>query len=311
MRKTLTFLVVALASANLSAAGNAGLAGAYLRAGVGARAAALGNAAAALVEGPDAVYWNPAALALGRRPALGSSYAVLSLGRSYQSADLLLAWDPAAAPDWGFPEHSRSGLGAWGLGWLAFSLGNDFEGRTGDSAQYYVFGDSQSAYLLGHGRALNRWFSLGSSLKLYQRNLDRFSAAGTGLDLGMLLLLGPRLRLALTAADLFGTLRWSTGYQESLPALVRSSLSANPWSWLQLAVQVQALDGGNLVYGAGLETALFQGLYARLGWQNDGLSYGAGLRLALLALQIQLDYAYQPDPFQALAIQRIDLGIAF
>ena len=52
----------------------------FLRLGVGARALGMGEAYTAVADGPDAVYWNPAGLALMRRPELSYSRGELPAG---------------------------------------------------------------------------------------------------------------------------------------------------------------------------------------------------------------------------------------
>jgi hypothetical protein len=310
--RVLALAVLCGAAAAARADGDAGQPGAYLRLGVGARAAALGDAYAALAEGPDAGYWNPAALAWSRRLALGSSVSVLSLGRTYNTAALQLAWDPAEAPPEGqLPLSQRSGLGAWSLTWLSFSLGNDFEGRSADTASFYQFADRQTAYLFSHGRPLSSWLAVGAGLKVYDRQIDDFSANGLGADLGLLVLLGPTVRLGVTASDLFAHLHWSTGYEEQIPVVVRSSLAFSPWSRAHIVGQLTAVEGRSWEPNFGLELEPFKGVFTRAGWKKNGVSLGAGLRVPLKTLPIQLDYAFLPDPLDQGDTQKIEVQIYF
>lgn len=311
-RHLLVVIFSVLGPAQAWAAAEAGQPGAYLRLGVGARAAALADAYSALAEGPDAGYWNPAALAWSRRPALASSLSVLSLGRQYNTAALQLAWDNAEAPPEGsLPLSQRSGLGAWSLSWLSFSLGDDFEGRSADTASFYRFSDRQSAYLLSHGRPLASWLAVGVGAKLYDRQLETFAASGAGLDLGALLLLNSKLRVGIGASDLFSRLRWSTGYEERLPVVVRGSLAFKPLTRASVAIQLSAVEGRSWEPSVGLELEPIRGIFARGGWKTDGLCVGAGVRLPLKTLPFQLDYAFLPDPLRQGDAQRIEVHIYF
>jgi hypothetical protein len=303
-----------LVSRVLFAAAEAGQPGGYLRAGVGARAAALGNAYTALAEGPEAAYWNPAGLAWSQRPAINTMVSTLSLNRQFNYAGVALAWDAAAATgsarQTSFP--APKGFGNWGLGWLSFSLGNDFEGRTDDTASFYTFGDQQDAYLLSYGRALFPWWSLGVSAKAYEHRLDSFDATGGGLDVGTLLLLGSQVRFGLQAQDLASQLNWSTGYQESFPLTLRADLAA--WAWkdrLLFSGQLEQVSGRQPDGGLGLEVKIAQVLAARLGWEEDGLTLGGGISLEFRHFKGNLDYAYLPDPLLQGNAQRISLEIAF
>lgn len=310
----IAFTIILNICARLHAGAEAGQPGGYLRAGVGARSAALGNAYASLAQGPEAVYWNPAGLAWDQRPSLNTMVSTLSLHRQFNYAGLVLAWDPAAPTSTARRAllPSSGAVGAWGIGWLSFSLGDDFEGRSDDTASFYTFGDKQNAYLLSHGRAIFPWWAVGATAKVFDRRLDTFTASGAGLDIGTLLLLGPQVHLAVQAQDLGSRLTWSTGYEERLPLTLRTSLAA--WAWkdrLMLTTQVEAVEGRQPVFGVGLEVTAVEILAARLGWEKDGLTLGGGLAINFGHLRGNLDYAYLPDALQQGNTQRISLGISF
>lgn len=273
----------------------------------------MGDAMAAAAHGPEAVYWNPAALGLARRPALASGFSLLSLGRRQTHAAMLLAWDPAGrAPAAGaFPGAHRTGLAGWGLGWMGFSLGDDFEGRRADTVEHYLFSDRQTAYLIGHGRPVLDWLALGVGLRVYERALENFSASGSGLDLGALLLLGPRLRIGVSSSEHAARLRWSTGYEERLPVVVRSAVNLKALAKLQVAAQATAVESGPVEAGLGLEWELWPGLVVRSGWKAESLRAGAGWQVPLRVWELQLDYAYLQDPLQWGDSQRFELGICF
>jgi len=315
MPKLVCLLLLLLARQVSAVTADAGQPGAYLRTGVGARAAAMGNAYAALAEGPDAVVWNPAGLAFSRRPSLGSSYNLLSLGRQFGFAGLVLAWEPptvAATPAGSFPMALNRGIGAWGLGWLSFSLGNDFEGRSTDTSGYYSFSDRQSTYLLSHGRAVLPWLALGATLKLYERVLERYEARGQGLDLGILILLGKNVRFGITSSDLFGSLRWNTDFEDKFPAQVRANIASSVWKErIYFSGQVESVEGRQISPGVGAELKIFRVLSARAGWQKDGPTFGGGLALELAQVRGQVDYAFLPDPLRQGDAQRFSLEIIF
>ena len=314
LRPCLLLLLLFASSRPAWSAAEAGQPGGYLRAGVGARAGALGNAYAALAEGPEAVYWNPAGLAWDQRPSLNTMVSTLSLNRQFNYAGLVLAWD-ADAPT-GTARRTQlpptRGAGAWGLGWISFSLGDDFEGRTDDTASFYTFGDRQNAYLLSTGRSLFPWLALGATAKFYERSLDQFKASGGGLDVGALLLLGGQVRLGIQAQDLASHITWSTGYDERLPLTLRTNLAA--WAWkdrLLFTGQLEGVEGRQLTFGVGSELKIAQLLAGRIGWQKDGLTLGGGISLELGRLRGNLDYAYLPDPLAQGNTQRLSLGISF
>jgi hypothetical protein len=319
LRSSLCLLfALALCCANvrsLHAGGEAGQPGGYLRAGVGARSAALGNAYVALAEGPEAGYWNAAGLAWERRPAFSSMVSSLSLNRQFSYFGLGLAWDKDG--DTLNAQRAQqfkvsNAWGTWSGGWINFSLGNDFEGRASDTAKFYVFGDQQNAYLLSHGRALTPWLAVGGTLKVLDRRLDTFSASGWGADLGTTLLLGSQFRLSVQAQDLGTKLTWSTGYEERFPVTLRVGLAG--WTWkdrLMATAQLEQVEGRQPSPSVGIEGTVASVLKGRLGWQKDGLTLGGGLLVALAGLKGSLDYAYLPDPLQQGVTQRLSVGVSF
>jgi hypothetical protein len=295
-------------------AAEAGQPGGFMRAGVGAASGAMGDAYAALAEGPQAVYWNPAALAFGQEAGFSDTYNVLSLGRQADDVEAQWTWDAASNSRVAgeFPKNSRFGMGSWGLGWMGFSLGNDFEGRTSDTPTYFSFGDHQDEMTLAHGRALLPWLAVGAGLKYYDHFLAGYSAHGEGLDLGTLLLLGPHARLALTAGDLFSTFQWSTGYQERFPVTLRGSLAGfflqDRLVW---SAQVENVQGQSPNFGMGFEGVVFRYLKVRAGIQQNGITFGGGTSLPLGSLVCSLDYAWMPDPLELGEEQRISLDLRF
>lgn len=292
---------------------NAGLPGAYLRAGWGARAGALGDAFVAAAEGPDALYWNPAGMALGRGPSVQSNFEWLSLGRSFNTAGLVWARDAAAPPPGGtFADSMRSGFGALGFGWVDESLGTDFEGRTGDTADFSAFGVRNEAYILGYARALLPWFSAGISGKAYQQVIATDSSQGFGADLGALILVGPRWRLGLGLQDVGAKVQWTTGYQESFPAILRAGVYGNLWKEkLFMTAQVRSVEYGGVDGGCGIEFRLLKYIAMQGGIQAHGWTFGGGLRLPVGNFQISADYAYLPDPLQQGPDQRFGVLINF
>jgi hypothetical protein len=233
-RQTLKILMVVALLGPLethAGTGDAGQPGSFLRAGVGARALGMGNAFTALADDASAAYWNPAGLALSTRPQLGSMLALMTLERQFGFVTLSLpspgeskAVNPRQTSH--FPATgSWGGWGQWGFSWIHFSLGNDFEGRTEDTAEFFTFADQQNAYLLSHSRAIASWISVGANAKFFYRNLAGFQAKGGGLDLSLLMLAHRHLRLGVTVSDLLASQTWDTGFKEPFPAVTRLGIA--------------------------------------------------------------------------------------
>jgi hypothetical protein len=117
--------------------------------------------------------------------------------------------------------------------------------------------------------------------------------------------------LGLTASDLFSRLRWSTGYEEHLPVVVRGSLAFQVWKRVSLAGQLQAVEGRSWEPQVGLELEALPGVFARAGWKQDGVCLGAGLRVPWKSFPFQLDYAFVPDPLRQGDAQRFEAEVYF
>jgi hypothetical protein len=306
-----SLILTTLAHADTSA----GLPAAYLRTGWGPRAGALGNALVAGAQGPDALYWDPAALASQGRPALASSYDWMSLQRQFNSAGLVIPWqfsDAVDANDASPGQAGKNPVGVFSLGWTDFSLGNDFEGRTTDTASFYTFGDRQDAYSLGFGRNMLDWWQLGAAFKVYQHDLDVYHANGWGMDLGTRLLIDPRLTFAADAQDLGASLTWNTGTRENIPWTLRVGFWGVLWpSVWDLGLQAQEVESGGVDGSIGSEFHILKIVDLRLGWMSQGLTFGAGLKVQVSKLSLHVDYAYLPDALDLGADQRVGVRIDF
>ncbi len=293
-------LLMMLCASWARGAGVAGQPGAFARVGVGARAAALGNAFGALAEGPTAVYWQPAALSSQRGLGLSSMVSALSLGRRFNYVGL--AWGPSATTRWG-------GIG---VGWLNFSLGDDFEGRVSDSAGYYSFSDQQNLYLVAWGLPLTTWMDLGLTGRIYQRQLERFSATGAGGDVGLLLRPLSRLKISAHASDLGSVLTWSTGYEEKFPWTLRSGAALALWrDRINLTGQISQTQARDAEAMAGLELWPVSLLALRAGIDARGISVGGGVSLKVKTFQLGLDYSLAEDPIKEGNVQKISIELLF
>lgn len=160
----------------------------FLNLGAGARAAAMGGAYCAAVDDPSAVYWNPAAMTRVARRSATLMHALLINSSAYE---------------YGSYVQNEGPLGAFGFGAQYYTPGkivqtNEAGTPLGNVLPY----DLALSWAYAHEY---RGFSFGGAVKLIDSKIINSASAGA-LDFGVLSpkLLGERLRLAFTAANLGG-----------------------------------------------------------------------------------------------------------
>lgn len=244
---------------------------------VGPRPLALGGAYTALAEGPDALTWNPAGLALQRVSHLRATTSNLhGLG----IRDNVIA---VSSPIW-------EGLG-FGLEW--YHSGFSEAGLT----------DGLHRLSLGAGWRPLRKVSVGASAKWRQytqsyQDVDQGTGSGLGLDLGVLAALHPRLTLGVAWRDAGGsTLHYDDG-SSSRPydGILAAGAVVRPLRSARALLLSADLDRDAHL---GAEVQLLELLALRAGWTRDldgldgaRLSMGFGLRYG----PATASYSFQSHP---------------
>ena len=286
-------LLAAPARADFSSSANGTTAADFLNLGAGARAVAMGEAAAAVADDATALYWNPAALTNvnGRSVTLMDAPYVAS---SY--------FDYAAYAQ----NLGRSG--ALGASLQYFSLGGlnatDASGASiGSSNPYDMAVSLGYAYRFADtGTALDR-FSAGVSAKYIAQKIVT-SASTFAADFGILspAYLDQRLRLAAAVLNAGPSVKFDQA-QEPLPLTIKlGSAYQIDGRWLA-ALDLAAPRGGSIYAGLGTEYqllvdgpwafALRGGLNTRTVGSIDGFS-GVSLGFGLGYRGGSFDYAFVP-----------------
>ena len=272
----------AVAAFLLSWAAGAGASGLpFLLLGSGARATALGEAAAALAD-IDAAAANPAAVsAAGGRLGMTHSSWVQDTRHEYATALQPLGAGILSAQ-------------------LSLSRAAGLERRVGPSHEPLgEFGVYEWAFGLGYGRRSTENLQIGAAGKLIRQSIHTESALGAALDFGILYRLGDHLRVGGSVRN-FGAMNPLANDSTELPGQLRIALACNcfgkpfePLASRLALLEVQLAQGYGSSFHGGVEWPLSTTLLLRGGYQTGSrrsLSAGFGLQVR----SWRLDYAYVP-----------------
>ncbi|GIX06846.1 MAG: hypothetical protein KatS3mg115_1249 [Candidatus Poribacteria bacterium] len=305
----------------------------FLTVGVGARAAAMGEAAVAIAEDATAAYWNPAGLMGVPAYAFAAQHAdlfqsgggaVLTRGLAqYNFLNLVLPFrdQERLAISWvrlsvdeiprvTFQDDNGDGI----LGTYRDRNGN---GRK-DPGEYYVdtptvaetFSNSDNALLISWARPIGSRLSIGVTGKWIRQSVFTYSGIGVGLDLGARYALSKHVVLGLSLQDLFGTrIRWNTPARPGFVLPTNPRLGAGirlPFRRLLTLTLAADLDGRRTVqrtaeespsrWHAGMELTLLRVASLRVGYDAGAVTAGAGFRIPIQRAVFEVDYAFMSHP---------------
>ena len=273
---------------------------AFLKVGIGGRAAGLAETGVALANDPTAIYWNPAGLDRNQ-----GTVALFSHNSWLQNirADFLAI---------SFPAFS----GAIGLG-LNVQTIPDIERRTIPSpTPIGVFDARDLSLTVAYSRALRNYLQVGVSVKYLHERIHVESASGVALDAGVLVKnLIKNFRVGATVQNL-GRVSALRNEEIELPALARigvaysPSFSSNetPLNLNLLADAVIFFDGDNGVNVAG-EYVFQKNIALRAGYQFNRENRGLAGGLGLAGGRYQIDYGYMPFSSNVGDTHRISFAI--
>ncbi|MBI4056924.1 MAG: PorV/PorQ family protein [Elusimicrobia bacterium] len=260
----------------------------FLKLGVGARPAGMGEAYSAVADDIFTTYYNPAGLAEFTRPQVGGMH-----NQYFQSIRHEFA---------SFAVPLREGQ----RGTLAVSIYNlgisDIErrGTTETDTPSETFDSSDLAYALSYGLKLNDRLSLGTTLKYIDQTLDGVHATALGADVGSLYR-WETSSVALGVRNLGSKTKFHVD-SSPLPMVLFAGLSQRLSSNLLFAADLNIPRDNRIGFGAGTEFnhSFFEGLSAalRAGYNSrnsdpgglSGISIGAGMTYQ----QLGFDFAWVP-----------------
>jgi hypothetical protein len=262
------------------------------RAGVGARALAMGGAYTAVADDATAGYWNPAGLTGIERFNLSSMISAnMSYDRQYNYVAL--------------------GYNFGGAGWGAFSWVN---GGTKDLPGYVdgqptsPFNAGEHGFLFSYGNKLKK-LDVGMTFKVGYQKIGTESKSGVGFDAGLKYVLTDNVHLGVTARDL-GT---KIG-PDAVPANFNLGIAAFAFEGFTFSADIQKIQHrSNVKVHLGSEYDYeFADKYfgaVRAGVNDGKFTVGAGLTVMG---KYSLDYAYVTETETFLGENhRVSLTLSF
>ncbi len=281
----LAIVLAALSIAPRARAAAPGEAGAtFLRLGFGARAAAMGGAAAAVATDASAVYWNPAAMA----PLQGSSL-VLSHNDWIQSVRL----EQAAVVH-------ETDFGTFGLAFTGLSM-DDLERREAipTAEPLGTFGAYDLAFALAYARYVVPNVAVGLSVKPIYQRIDDLDALGLAVDAGIYHVSRVRgLTFAAVATNLGAPMKFDQ-QEYALPRSIRVGGAWRgdlPWraTHARAAFDLMFPNDDDPRTHVGVELDWRRRVYVRAGYRGGYDSMGASFGLGVVRGEFGVDYAFVP-----------------
>ena len=187
-------VVTVLAASAMSETGKAGMAGAFMKFGLGARALGMGSAYCSIAEGIDAIYYNPAGPGMYPASQVAFTYQSLTLDRNLNSAAIL------------YPVQNEAVLG---FAWIHASV-SDVPMIDSDRNYYDDFHNNNNAFGLTFSKLFGDQLSIGGTLRYIQSTLDVINSYTVGVDLGVLFKPHPHYSVGIAASDLGSNMRWDS-----------------------------------------------------------------------------------------------------
>ena len=300
--------------------------GTFLRIGVGARAAALGESFVAVANDPSAIYWNPAGLASLQRSELQLSHIEWPADIRYEHAT------------WVQPVQRLGGSVAFQFGVLTTEIDETTELQPYGTGRSFIYSDAVAG--AAYARRWTDKLLVGAGAKWVREDLG--SDVGGPItnvvlvDIGSIYYLGfGSVRIA-TALSNFGAQfkpkdpnnggQWVspiTGEHRDYdgfdpPTVFRYGIAFEPIENAQhrLTTTLEANQPSDnaLVVKAGAEWSWNRRLALRSGYDFNAdefkLSAGAGLYASIGQTQLTVDYAYTQGDFLG-AVNRLSMGLRF
>lgn len=323
----LLFLLSAALSLGLSAAANAGtnagMAGAFLRLGLGARALALGDVGVAVPGDGFGIYYNPASLPHLKQMTLLTSYSFLSFDRQLNFVGFASPLHPPA------DRAGESLTAGVGVGWVGANSG-PIDGRDSDGNPIGSFSNSENAFYFSFALKLSDLIAVGFSPVVFYNTFphltsgEALTSTRLGFDAGVLVNPLQNLYLGAQARHINAQYRWDTTtlwgengttQTDKFPRIYRFGAACKFAVGLLLAGEFETSDqrdnqlhlGGEYTF-AGFDPYNFS---LRAGYDDEDYAFGLGFGFTAWKLRGQLDYAYQLQDVPPYDTQVISFSLSY
>ncbi|MEI7904030.1 MAG: PorV/PorQ family protein [Candidatus Firestonebacteria bacterium] len=274
--KLLTVIIFSLLVSCAYAGGAGSAAGGFLKLGVGAKAAALGDAMTAAASGVEAVYWNPAGVAGIKEGEAAFSHTLWAVETAHTSAGFAM------------PLGEKSALGVL-VNYFSAGTMEKID-NTGLAVGTFTASDLSAAvcYSTKFGENL----PVGISLKYISGTIDNSTGSAFAADLGLKYEFSHDFSLAAAVLNLGTKLKYSL-LEESLPMNIKAGILFRV-AGVALSADISSPSDAAFGWSAGGEYLLNLGgasVALRGGYNTNttagGLCAGAGVSLGGFCL----DYA--------------------
>lgn len=284
-----TFLILPAA---VSAQGEGGLAGAFLRMGLGARAIAMGGAQTAVADDGFAAYYNPAGLPFLNKRHFSTTYSLLSLDRRIH----YISYSQRLKP--------QAGLS---LFWLGAGTEN-IDGRDLSGNHTFDLSESMNAFGLAFANKFHKKVSVGLTVKVITHSFDlvssKFSVNDLLFDIGIMFIPLKDLKIAVQFKDLNGGLNWDTQdifsqrttSVDSIPYIINTGVSYILKNNILISTTLEINQHLQEKIRIGVEYQNSDLYVLRIGTNDDRIAFGGGLYYSVSAsLDSEINYAFQQE----------------
>ncbi len=291
----------------------AGLSGAAMRMGFGARGISMGNAMTAVINGDLQSYYNPAIVPFQSNPTIVAAYGVLSLDRRLN----YLSYTKSIKPDAGLSlSIINTGVGS-------------IDGRNRDGIHTETYSTSENAFALTFGLKPAPNFSFGVNVKiLYYSLFEGIKSTSAAVDAGVVYLLSQEITLGAVVQDINAKYKWETSSLygingnssvERFPLRKRIGISWKPAEYSLLLSGEFEVIGSASFARVGSEVEVFEGIHIRGGVDQIALNadlpakpaLGISAKTKLLTWTPSFQYAYVFEPYSPSGIHILSFSLIF